>query len=448
MSGFRPTGGLMDLAESLVDFGKACGADEVEVSIVDGYEFNVDVRLGKIEDLVEAGSRAMGLRIIKDKKTAFASSSDMSRATLRRLVRRAVRRAELANPDPFSGLAPLTPLTIDIPSLELYDPEVPRLDSKTKIALALEAERIALRDARITNSYGAGFVTHEASTILVNSNGFRGEYDQTYCGLSLGLQAGGTDDRVEDFWSSSKRFFKDLATPKEVADKAVARTVRQLNPRKIKTQKVPVIFDPTMTSWLLVFLFSCVAGTAIYQKASFLADKLGERIGDEKVTVVDGGLLPRELGTRPFDADGLPSRKTLVMDKGILTHYLCNTYAARKLNCEATGNSSGAGVSPNNFYLEPGTASAEDIIRSTEKGLLLIRTLGHGLNPVTGDISRGAFGMWIEGGEIAYPVSEITVSGNLGEVLRDIETVGRDIEFLSPVAGPTVKIREMTVAGT
>lgn len=447
MSGFRPTGGLMDLAESLVDFGKACGADEVEVSVVDGYEFNVDVRLGKIEDLVEAGSRALGLRVIKDKKTAFASSSDMSRATLRRLVRRAVKRAELANPDPFSGLAPLAPLTIDIPSLELYDPEVPRLDSKTKIALALETERIALRDSRITNSYGAAFVTHEASTILVNSNGFRGEYDQTYCGLSLGLQAGGTDDRVEDFWSSSKRFFKDLATPKEVADKAVARTVRQLNPRKIKTQKVPVVFDPIMSSWLLGFLFSCVAGTAIYQKASFLADKLGERIGDEKVTVVDGGLLPRELGTRPFDSDGLPSRKTLVVDKGILSHYLCNTYAARKLNCEATGNSSGAGVSPNNFYLEPGTASAEDIIRSTEKGLLLIRTLGHGLNPVTGDISRGAFGMWIEDGEIAYPVSEITVSGNLGEVLGDIETVGRDLEFLGPVAGPTIKIGEMTVAG-
>jgi PmbA protein len=438
---------MRDLAEKLIAWGKAEGAGEIEVSVIEGREFSVDIRRGKIENLVEAGSRVLGLRVIKDKKTAFAGSSDLSMGTLRRLVRNAVRRAELAEPDEYSGLAPLTPSTVDAASLRLYDPDVPAVDSKTKIGLALETERIALKDKRITNSYGAGFVSDEARIVLANSNGFIGEYSQTYCGLSVGLQAGGTNDRVEDSWSSSKRFFKDLAPPEEVAKKAVARTVRQLHPRKIKTKNVPVIFEPTMTSWLMGFLFSCVSGTAIYQKASFLTDMLGLRIGNRLINVVDDGLMPKELGSRPFDADGVPSRRTVVVEKGVLKNYICNTYAARKLNLATTGNADGGGVSPNNFFLEPGKATPEEIIKSTKEGLCLIRTLGHGLNSVTGDISRGAFGLWIEDGEVAYPVSEITISGNLGTLLKGVEMVGRDIEFLSPVTGPTIKVAEMTVAG-
>jgi PmbA protein len=438
---------VRDLAEKLIAWGKAEGAGEIEVSVVEGREFSVDVRRGKIENLVEAGSRVLGLRVIKDKKTSFAGSSDLSMGTLRRLVRNAVRRAELAEPDEYSGLAPLTPSTIDAASLRLYDPEVPAIDAKTKIGLALETERIALKDKRITNSYGASFVSDEARIVLANSNGFIGEYGQTYCGLSVGLQAGGTNDRVEDSWSSSKRFFKDLAPPEEVAKKAVARTVRQLHPRKIKTKNVPVIFEPTMTSWLMGFLFSCVSGTAIYQKASFLTDKLGQRIGNRLINVVDDGLMPKELGSRPFDSDGVPSRRTVVVDKGVLKNYICNTYAARKLNLATTGNADGGGVSPNNFFLKPGKHTPEEIIKSTKEGLCLIRTLGHGLNSVTGDISRGAFGLWIEDGEIAYPVSEVTITGNLGTLLKGVEMVGRDLEFLSPVTGPTLKVAEMTVAG-
>jgi PmbA protein len=438
---------MRDLAEKLIAWGKAEGAGEIEVSVIEGREFSVDIRRGKIENLVEAGSRVLGLRVIKDKKTAFAGSSDLSMGTLRRLVRNAVRRAELAEPDEYSGLAPLTPSTVDAASLRLYDPDVSAVDSKTKIGLALETERIALKDKRITNSYGAGFVSDEARIVLANSNGFIGEYSQTYCGLSVGLQAGGTNDRVEDSWSSSKRFFKDLAPPEEVAKKAVARTVRQLHPRKIKTKNVPVIFEPTMTSWLMGFLFSCVSGTAIYQKASFLTDMLGLRIGNRLINVVDDGLMPKELGSRPFDGDGVPSRRTVVVEKGVLKNYICNTYAARKLNLATTGNADGGGVSPNNFFLEPGKATPEEIIKSTKEGLCLIRTLGHGLNSVTGDISRGAFGLWIEDGEVAYPVSEITISGNLGTLLKGVEMVGRDIEFLSPVTGPTIKVAEMTVAG-
>jgi PmbA protein len=438
---------LRDLGESLVAYARKCGADEAEVSVVDGYEFNVDVRKGRIETLIEAGSRSAGLRVIKDKRTAYASSSDLDMSTLRRLTRNAVRRAELGNPDEFAGLAPLAAERVDAAALNLHDPEIARLDSKTKIRLAVETEKAALRDKRITNSYGATFASNEIRSVLVLSNGFVGEYEQTYCGLGVGLQAGDTDNRVEDSWSSSKRHFKDLERPEEIAKKAVERTVRQLGPRKVRTQNVPVIFEPTQTAWLMGFLFGCVTGTAVYQKATFLEGKLGRRIGNEKITVVDDALLPGELGSHPFDSDGLPCRRTVVVEKGILRSYLCNHYAARKLGLRSTGSADGGGVGPANFFLEKGAATPEAIIAGTKKGLLLIRTLGHGLNSVTGDISRGAFGLWIEDGAVAYPVSEVTISGNLGRVLASVEAVGNDLEFHSPVTGPTVKVAEMTVAG-
>jgi PmbA protein len=438
---------LRQLGESLVAYARACGADEAEVSVVDGNEFSVDVRKGKIETLIEAGSRSAGIKVMKDKRTAYASSSDLEMGTLRRLVRNAVRRAGLGSPDEFAGLAPVAEDRVDAARLRLYDPEITRLDSKTKIALAVETERAALRDKRITNSYGATFATNEIRSVLVLSNGFVGEYEQTYCGLGVGLQAGDTDHRVEDSWSSSKRHFKDLERPEEIARKAVERTVRQLGPRKIRTQTVPVIFEPTQTAWLMGFLFGCVTGTAVYQRSTFLADRLGQRIGNERITVVDDALLPGELGSHPFDSDGLPSRRTVVVERGVLKSYLCNTYAARKLGLRSTGSADGGGVGPSNFFLERGPVSPKDIVAGTKKGFLLIRTLGHGLNSVTGDISRGAFGLWIEDGEIAYPVSEVTISGNLGRVLEGIEAVGNDLEFHSPVTGPTVKVAEMTIAG-
>lgn len=441
---------LSDLAGELAGYARKCGADEAEVSVIDGYEFNVDVRKGRIETLIEAGSRSAGLRLIKDKKTAYASSSDLDMATLRRLVRNAVRRAELGNPDEFAGLAPLVEERIDPASLDLYDPAIAGLRSRQKIALARETEQLALRDRRITNSYGATFASNEIHSVLALSNGFVGEYRQTYCGLGVGLQAGDTDDRVEDSWSSSKRHFKDLETPEEISRKAVERTVRQLHPRKVPTQNVPVIFDPTQTAWLLGFLFGCVTGTAVYQKATFLADKLGQRIGNGRVTVIDDALRPGALGSHPFDSDGLPCRRTVVVDQGVLKSYLCDHYSARKLGLESTGSADGSGVGPGNFYLEPGPGAVppEDIVAGTPKGLLLTRTLGHGLNGVTGDISRGAFGLWIEDGRIAYPVTEITISGHLGWILESIEAVGNDLEFLGAISGPTVKVAEMTVAGS
>jgi PmbA protein len=439
---------LRDLAESLVKFGRAHGADEIEVTILDATEFIVDVRLGNIENLLEAGSRGLSLRVFKDHKTANASSSDLDRSQLQTLILNALKRAELANTDEYAGLPRPKKRHIDPDMLRLYDPSIPTLDPKEKIEVALETERIGLDDKRITNSHGANFETRVMRTILVNSNGFSREYEETFCSLSLGLQAGETDDKVEGSWSSAKRFYKELETPEKIAATCVERTVRQLHPRKIKTQKAPVVFESPMTSWLLGFLFVCVSGNAVYQKTSFLADRLGEKIANDDIHISDDGLMPGMLGTTPFDSEGVPAQITQIIEKGVLKNFLCDAYAARKLDLKPTGNADGGGVGPHNFYLHAGTLSPQQIISTMDRGLILIRTIGHGLNPLNGDISRGAFGLWVEKGEIVYPVSEITISGNMGNILNSIEKIGDDLEFRSPISGPTIKIAELTIAGT
>ena len=446
----RETGGagsLIELAERIVGLGRQMGADEVEAAASDGREFSVDVRFGNVENLIEAGSRYLSFRIVKDKKTAHATSSDLQDETLERLVRNAVDRASLGSRDECAGLPPLSPDRIDIASLRLYDPRVAELQASQKIRLAKETERIALEDKRITNSHGASFITNEVTAVLASSNGFVGSYDQTFCSLSVGLQAGETDEKVEDYWVSVDRFVQNLEPPETVAKKAVERTVRQLHPRKVRTQTVPVIFEPGMTDWLVGFLFSCISAVAVYQKTTFLAGRLGERIGNEKITVIDDGLMPGRLGSRPFDSEGVPCRKTIVFENGVLRQFLCSTYAGRKLGLPPTGNSDGGSVGPNNFYLQPGTSTPQEIIASTERGLILTRTIGHGLNPVTGDLSRGAFGLWVEGGEIAFPVSEVTIAGNLEQILGQVAMVGNDLDFRAPVCGPTIKVAAMTVAG-
>jgi PmbA protein len=435
------------LAEKLVTFGLSQGADEIEVTIADGLEFSVDVRLGKIESMLEAGSRHLGFRLVKDSKTAYASSSDLKMESLERLVKNAIQRTSLANPDKYAGIPEPTQKTFDVSSLKIFDPDIMELSPQQKIALAMETEKIALEDKRVTNSHGANFEAKEVSSVLVNSHGFIHQYKESFCSLSVGIQAGETDEKVEDYWASASRHLDDLEPPEKVAKKAVERTVRQLNPRKIKTQAVPVIFEPTMTSWLMGFLFACVSGMAVYQRLSFLSDKLGEKIGNENISVYDDGRMPGKLGTRPYDSEGVPTGNHCVIERGTLKNFLCNTYSGKKLTRPSTGNADGAGVGPNNFYLRPGKESPEDIIKKTDVGLILIRTIGHGLNPVTGDISRGAFGLWVEKGEIAYPVSEITIAGNLGKILNQIEDIGNDLEFRSTVCGPTLRIQELTIAG-
>ena len=436
---------LIGLAESLVQYAQKNGADETEVHISQGREFGVDVRNGEIEKLVEAGYKDLSIRIIKDKKTANVNSSDFNADTLKQLIHHAIERAEVCSPDPFSGLPETDPEArlVNWRELEIFDAEIEELPAEKKIELAKQTEAIALADERITNSYGSSFGSVSGKLILVNSNGFSGSYKKTSCSLGVYLQAGDGDNKVEAGWYETARYFKKMWTPEQIAKEAVHRVTRLINPRKVKTQNVPVVLEPSVTQSILSFLYRCIHGRSIYMNQSFLVDKIGERIADSGITIVDNGLLPGGIGTRPFDSEGVPLRKNVVIKNGVLKTYLTDTYSARKLKTKSTGNASGA----NNFYLEKGERSPEEIIRSVKNGLLLTGTMGQGTNTVTGDFSKGAFGLWIEDGEIAYPVAEITVSGNLGQMLKNIELVGNDLRFTRSITGPTIKIGEMTISG-
>lgn len=436
---------LLGLAEYLVKYAGKKGANEVEVRISHGSEFSADVRNGEIEKLLEAGDKSLTIRIFKDQKSASLTSSDFSKETLNHLIENAIERAKVSTPDPFSGL-PIFDKNIIMAnwqSLEIFDPEIENILPATKIELAKQTEALALKDKRITNSYDSSFSNYVGETILINSNGFCGSYKRSSCSLGVYLQAGEGDNKVESGWYERSRFFKSLWSPEQVAEKAAHRVTRLINPRKVKTQNVPVILEPSMTQSLLSFLYQCVNGSAIYMNQSFLVNKLNQQIADSKITIVDNGLIAGAPGTKPFDGEGVPIRKNVVIENGVLKTYLTDAYSARKLEMQSTGNASGA----NNFYLEKGNVTPEEMIKSVDNGLLLTGTMGQGTNPVTGDFSRGAFGMWIENGAIAFPVAEITVSSNLAKMLNDIELVGNDLRFNSSIAGPTVKLKEMTISG-
>jgi PmbA protein len=255
-----------------------------------------------------------------------------------------------------------------------------------------------------------------------------------------------------DYWYTASRFFSQLESPESVGRIAAERAIRRLNPRKVPTQKVPVIFEPRTARAVLGDIFDAVNGSSIYKHASFLAGKLGEKIAADGVTIVDDATIPGLFGTTPFDDEGVASRRTVVVENGVLKNYLLNTYTARKLGMASTGNASrgitgNAGVGPGNFFLEAGKSSAEQILSAIPAGLYVTELIGGGGNTVTGDFSSGAAGLWIENGKLAYPVSEITIAGNMQQMLMDIAAIGSDLEFRSSIAAPTMVIREMTISG-
>jgi PmbA protein len=434
---------LMDLSQQIVDYARKKGVKEAQVITSDSKNFSVEVLEGEIEELKQAGSTSMSIQVIIDNKTASCSSSDLTKDTLFKLVDGAIARCKLSSEDPFNGLAKLMPIKADIKSLNLFDPEVMNIPPEKKVALAKEIEKIALSAKGIRQSNGSSFGTYNGKYMIVNSNGFSASYDTTSCSLGVWLQAGEGDHFFEDGWSDSNRFFAKLDDPDKIAKIAVDRVTRLVGAKKVKTQKVPVILEPNMTSRVLGFLAQCVSGRSIYMKQSFLADMYGQKIAGDNINVIDNGLMPGLPGTRPFDSDAVPTQKTAVIENGILKNFLLDVYAARKLKMEPTGNASGT----TNFYLEAGQYSPEDIIKSVDNGLLLTKTIGQGTVATTGDISTGAFGLWIENGVPAYPVAEITISSNLGKMLKEVEMIGNDLTFRRSVSGPTIKVKEMTISG-
>ena len=434
---------LLQLAEELVGFGKKNGASQVEVSINQGTNFSVDILQGEIEKLTEAVSKGLGLRIFVEGKVARASSSDFSKDTLQKLVTNAILRAKLSSADPLAGLPEKEPLTVDVTALKIYDPAILEMAPEKKIAAAKETEAICLADHRVKKTFGSTFSTYIGERYLSNSNGFSGSFKRTSCSCGVSLQAGEESNLFDEGWYDSSVNLEGLESAETIAKKAIHRVTRLIGGKKVESQNVPVVFEPPMTAEILGFFSTCVGGNNVYLKQSFLAGKIGEKIGNELVTIIDDGLKAGAPGTEPFDGEGVPLRRTVVMENGILRNYLLDTYAARKLSMKSTGNSGG----PNNLYLSAGSSTPEQIIKSVDKGLFLTGTIGFGQVPTTGDISRGAFGIWIEKGELTYPVAEITISGNLAQLLQGIQMVGNDLQFKDSITGPTIKVAEMTVGG-
>ncbi len=430
------------------------GAGAADAVMVESSAFAAGVRLGEVEKLTDARERRLGLRVFAGASVAIAATADLSRAGLERFAADTVALARVTAPDPLSGLPERGALAEDRPDLDLYDAAAIAPNPEHALGQARAAEAAALAvDPRLDNSEGAEF-SQDASLIgYASSLGFEGCYRRS--SFHLGVEPVATEGRTmqRDFWYARARHLARLEDPVAIGRRAAARTLRRLGARRVKTQEAPVIFESTVAVSLLGHLAGAVTGQSLYRGTSFLLGRLGDTIAAPLVTVVDDGRMTRGHGSRPFDAEGLPTRRTVVVDRGVLQSYLLDTYSARRLDLASTGNAARAvgdapSATPTNLYLEAGSHSPEAIIASVERGLLVTELIGFGVNPVTGDYSRGAAGLWIEHGEIVHAVEEITIAGNLLDMFRDVEMVGNDLEFRGSIAAPTVKIRHMTIAGT
>jgi PmbA protein len=443
-----------ELASQAVRLAMGQGATDAECTLAEGEEFSAQVRMRALETLKDAGSRRAGLRVLVGRRVGSAHTSDLSSAGVRQMVESALAVAAISTEDPYADLPDASELGALSGDLQLYSADIFSIDTPARIQAALDTEEAALSwDPRITNSEGASFNAYTGVRVFANSRGFLGSYRTSSCSLSATPVARQGDAMERDFWYSSARSHSQLESPLAVGRHAAERTVRRLGARKVPTQKVPVIFDSVTARSLIGNIFDAVEGDSIYRKASFLEGKLGERVASGNVTVIDDGCLPGLFGTSPFDDEGVPSRRTVVIDRGVLQSYLLNSYSARKLGLRTTGNAArgitgNAGVGHGNFFLQKGERSPEEMVRGVRQGVYVTELIGQGVNVVTGDYSRGAVGLWIENGEFAYPVSEITIAANLRQMLMDVEAAGSDLEFRGSVASPTVLIREMTVSGS
>jgi PmbA protein len=443
---------LETLAVDAVKLAIDAGATDAECTVMEGEEFSSAVRMREVESLKEAGSRAAGIRVLVGKNGGSSYTSDLTPEGIAIMVRGAMDLAKITSEDPFAGLPDASDLGSLSEDLALYDGAIENMDTDWKIAQAKRAEEVAFAtDERIQNSEGASFDSYVGRRVFANSRGFSGSYRTSSCGLSVSPVAKQNGSMERDYWHTSARTASKLESAEEVGRKAAERAVRRLNPRKVATQRAAVLFEPRTARSLLGDLFDAVNGGAIYRHASFLASKLGEKIATESLTVIDDATLPGLFGSSPFDDEGVRCRRTVVVEKGVLKSYLLNSYSARKLGLKTTGNASrgitgNAGVGPGNFFIEPGSRSPESLLKGLPTGLYVTELIGGDANTVTGDYSSGAAGLWIENGELAYPVSEITIAGNLKQMLMSLE-IGSDLEFRGSIASPTLLVQEMMISG-
>ena len=447
------SGEMLQRLEDLLRRARARGAVEADAFMVEEELQTVQVRLGTVESLKHARENRCSLRIFTESGSASATTSDLSPEALVRLVDESVRLAEVARRDDYSGLPAREALAREVPDLDLWDPKGHSMEVEDKIGSARRAEAAALEaDPRVTNSEGAEFYDRQGRVAYASSTGFAGGFRFSSFALSVTPVASDDGHMERDYWYTSARHLADLESPEDIGREAARRALRRLGARKGQTTEVPVVFDPQMAAGLLRSIGVAASGPSLYRGTSFLIGQHGKTVASPRVTIVDNPTMPQGLGSRPFDGEGLASRRTVLVDRGVLSSYLLDTYSARRLGLAPTGHAAregggGVTVGYTNLYLEPGHWAPEEIIRSVDRGLYVTELIGFGVNYVTGDYSRGAVGFWIEGGELAYPVEEITIAGNLRQMMQDVEMVGRDVAFRDQTAAPTLKISRLTVAG-
>jgi PmbA protein len=447
--------GLIELAAGLVERARAKGADVAEASARSGWELTAKVRLGEPELIQEAGHRSVALKVIKKQRVAITSTSDCSEAGLARCVADALELAELSEADPFAG--PADPALLSKgphADLELFDPSVDGIDAEQALARATRVERIALdTDKRLTLSQGASLSRVSGWSALVLSSGFCGVQRGSYVSLSVTPVAEdeGGKKRRGSYWTAH-RHLGSLESDERVGQRAAERTLRQLGARKVETCQAPIVFDADAARSILGCFVGCANGGAVWRKSSYLNEREHTSVASPLVTIVDDPLIVRGPASRPFDGEGLASRRNVIVKDGVLETFLLDSYSARKLQKVSTGSArrSGGGVSPSssNVFLQAGGVTPEELIAATERGLFVTEMMGFGFNAITGDFSRAAAGFWIENGKLTFPVSEVTISGNLDQMLKNIDAIANDLELKSSTAAPTFRISTMTIAGT
>ncbi len=450
---------LQQLATDIVTKAVKAGATDAEVTIREGDEFSTVVRMGEVETLKESGSRGMGLRVL----VASENGHRVASTSIERLLR-GRRRASGAGRAGFGAalrrkiLSPALLIPTNSANLRAISSCITRTSTLSKPPSASNTPAVP-RPRRWPLTRASPTAMAAASTrasgrkVFANSRGFIGEYRASSCSISASPIALGKNDEMQrDYWYTYARSLTKLDTPESVGIEAARRTLRRLDARRVKTQQVPIIFAPEIARSLIGAIFDAASGDSIYRGASFFTGKLGEKVADASVTVIDDHTIVGGFGTSPFDGEGLPSRRTVIVERGVLTNYLLNTYTGRKLGMKSTGNAArglagNPGIGSGNLFLVAGSATPQEILNGVQSGLYVTELMGQGVNMVTGDYSRGASGQWIENGELIYPVQEITIAGNLKEMFRNITAIGNDLEFRGSVASPTLRVDGMTIAG-
>jgi PmbA protein len=448
------TAELVEIAERVVVMAKKAGADDAEVQVSDGSELTAKVRLGEPELVQEAGSRGLGIRVFRDFRQAVTYTSDLRDHSLERFAADTVALARLSEPDELHRLPDATELARTFPELDLYDVDSEPLEAAEALARAVRGEKAALGfDPRVTNSEGATYSRVLGAMALATSGGFSGSYRGSYSSLTVEPVCDDEGGKKRNgYWWTGSRFVAALEDPEAVGSEAARRTVAQLGARKVDTCEVPVVFDPEAGRAIVGMVFSVANGSSFYRKSSYMIGREGAEVASELVTIEDDPLIARAPGSRPFDGDGLPTRKNVIIDGGVLKTVLCDTYTARKLGRASTGSAGrGTGSSPgpttSNLFMRRGHRTRDEIVKKTERGLYVTGMMGFGFNAVTGDFSRGAAGFWIENGELGHPVSEVTISCNFDDLLKRIDMVGDDLILRSSTSSPTFRVSRMMVAG-